>query len=57
MAAQKRANDLVSITMRDIIRKVDLFDEAFDDWIQDLGLLLKVVFFDNCGADLHLNRT
>ena len=57
MAAQKRASDLVGITMRDVITKADLSDEAVDDWLGDLGLLLNVVSCDNCGVGLHLNRS
>ena len=56
MAAQKRASDSVGITMRDVIRKADLSDEAFDNWLRDFGLLPNVVSCNNCGADLHLNR-
>ena len=56
IAAQKRASDLVGITMRDVIRKADPSDEAFDDWLRDLSLLPKVVSCDNCEVDLHLNR-
>ena len=38
---------MVGIIMRDVIRKADLFDEAFDDWLGDLGLLPNVVSCDN----------
>ena len=57
MAAQKRVSDLVGITLRDVISKTDLSDEAFDDWLRDLGMLPKIVSCDNCGTDLHLNRS
>ena len=57
MAAQKRASNLIGITMRDVIRKADPSDEAFDDWLRDLSLLPKVVSCNNCGADMHLNRS
>ena len=57
MAAQKRASDLVGITMRDVIRKADLSDEDFDDWFRDLGMLPKIVSCDSCGVDLHFNRS